>query len=143
MAVDLTWAGGEHSFDLKIEHLRALQDRCDAGPEWVMRRLLTQNWLIDDILVPIRLGLEGGGMDKEAARRLVAAHIEGNPKALLDSRAVAHLVIKGALVSDSDDQPGEFEAGAEETSQTHSREENGDSATSTSSPESLAPISDE
>lgn len=135
MAVELTWAGGEHCFDLKIEHLRALQERCDAGPEWVMRRLLSQNWRIDDILVPIRLGLEGGGLTKDDARRLVAHHIEGNPKSLLDSRFIAHLVIKGALVSDEDDQPGELEAGAEEFSQTHSREENGGLATSTSSPE--------
>lgn len=59
MARALTWAGGEHEFELRLEHLRALQDKCDAGPEWILARLSTKQWMVDDVIQPIRLGLEG------------------------------------------------------------------------------------
>lgn len=130
MARDLTWAGGEHSFDLRIEHLRALQDICDAGPEWIMSRLATKQWRVDDVVATIRLGLEGGGMPKEQARKLVAQHVEERPLTL--SVLTAQAVLMLALYGDPDDQPGEADAGEEkEMTPNLSRAENGGSARST------------
>lgn len=137
MARDITWAGGEHAFDLKIEHLRALQDVCDAGPEWVLSRLMTKQWRVDDVTSTIRLGLEGGGMAKEAARKLVAQHVEARPLTL--SVLTAQAVLMLALYGDPDDQPGEADAGGEaETSPNLSRGESGDSASSTAGAASSA-----
>lgn len=113
MARALTWAGGEHDFELRIEHLRALQDKCDAGPEWVLSRLTTKQWMVDDVIQPIRLGLEGGGMLKEEARKLVAKFVEDRPLTLSVLTAQAILLI--ALFGDVDDQPGELEAGVIKT----------------------------
>lgn len=130
MAKDLTWAGGEHSFDLRIEHLRALQDACDAGPEWVLSRLMTKQWRVDDVVATIRLGLEGGGMGKEQARKLVAQHVESRPLTL--SVLTAQAVLMLALYGDPDDQPGEADAGGDAATTVNlSREESGGSATST------------
>lgn len=108
MARDITWAGGEHSFDLRIEHLRALQDLCDAGPQWILGRLGSGQWMVDDVVSTIRLGLEGGGLAKEDARKLVRKFVEDQP--LTQAVVTARTVLMLALYGDPDDQPGEAEA---------------------------------
>lgn len=95
LGVELTWAGGEHRFLITIELLRALQEKCDAGPAWVATRLAGGKWLVDDVIQPIRLGLEGGGLDKEVARRLVKKHVEDRP--LTESVLTAQAVLMSAL----------------------------------------------
>lgn len=110
-AVDLTWRGGEHSFALPIDLLRALQERCDAGPAWVLGRLRSGQWLVDDIVSTIRLGLEGGGMSKDDARKLVAMHVEDRPLAL--SVITAQVILMSALYGTEDDPVGEAPVEAE------------------------------
>jgi Phage tail tube protein, GTA-gp10 len=134
MARDLTWAGGEHAFDLKIAHLRALQDKCDAGPQWILQRLMSKQWRVDDVIQPIRLGLEGGGMDKETARKLVKQHVEDQPLTL--SVLTAQTVLMLALFGPEDDPVGERQAGAGNATQTRSPAESGGSPTSTNGPAS-------
>ncbi len=91
----ITWPGGEHEFKLTIEHLRALQQHCNAGPGFVYTRLTTGAWMVDDIIQPIRLGLEGGGMDKREATELVAKYVEEAPLTRLILTAVT--IIGNAL----------------------------------------------
>ena len=108
---DITWAGGEHPFLLTIPLLRALQDKTDAGPAWVLARLSTQQWLVDDVISTIQFGLEGGGMPKADARKLVANYVEDRP--LTESLKTAQLVLMSSLYStDDEDAPGEPAAGA-------------------------------
>lgn len=133
MAKALMWAGGEHDFDLRLEHLRALQDKCDAGPEWILARLSSKQWMVDDVIQPIRLGLEGGGMEKEAARKLVQKFVEDRPLTL--SVLTAQAILMLALYGDPDDQPGELDAGEGKKTQTRSREGNGNLTASTNGPE--------
>jgi len=109
LPVSISWAGGEHDFLLTIGLLRALQDRCDAGPEWVLNRLRTGQWRVDDVIQPIRLGLEGGGMSKDEARRLTTQHVEERPLSL--SVLTAALVLSASLYDRGDDQVGEAQAG--------------------------------
>ena len=128
-SIDLTWAGGEHTFELKIAQLRALQQRCDAGPEWIMNRLNSGAWLVDDVIHTIRLGLEGGGVDKAEAAKLAAKHVEDRPIAL--SVITARLILMAALYgNDADDPVGEAQ-GAAMTADQPPPEENGSSAVST------------
>lgn len=134
MATDITWAGGEHAFDLRIEHLRALQDRCDAGPEWILARLGNKQWHVDDVVSTIRLGLEGGGMEKEEARKLVKRYVEDRP--LTESVLTASAILMMALYGDPGDQPGEAGAGTETIAAPRDQEENGASPTSTNGPAS-------
>lgn len=105
LPAEITWDGGIHDFLFTIPLWRALQDRCDAGPEWVLNRLRTGQWRVDDVIEPIRLGLEGGGMKKEDARRLVAKHVENRPLSL--SVLTAQLVIAACLYDRGDDTVGD------------------------------------
>lgn len=126
--VALNWAGGEHEFCLPIGMLRALQDRCDAGPPLVLQRLTTGAWHVDDVIQPIRLGLEGGGMDKEEARKLAVRHVEDRPLAL--SVLTAQAILAAALFGVEDDPVGERSAG-EIATETHSPAADGASPGST------------
>lgn len=103
--VDLVWAGGESRFLLDINHLRALQDKCDAGPAYILQRLSTQRWFVDDVVSTIRLGLEGGGMNKDEARKLVKKFVEDRP--LAESVLTAQAVLMAALYGGEDDDSGE------------------------------------
>lgn len=113
-SITLTWAGGEHDFDLsKIEMLRALQTACDAGPAWILGRLGSGQWNVEDVVSTIRLGLEGGGMAKDEARKLVRRYVE-------EDFGVKHvLVAKAILLSalygeeDETDDQGEANPAAE------------------------------
>lgn len=127
--VELTWAGGEHEFKLTIELLRALQDKCDAGPLFILERLGARRWFINDIIETIRLGLEGGGLHKEQARNLVKQFVEDRP--LTESVMIAQAVLMAALFGSEDDMPGEMKAGEESQASTRSHEENGVSPAST------------
>lgn len=131
---DITWAGGEHPFELKIEHLRALQEKCDAGPEWILTRLANKTWHVDDVVLTIRLGLEGGGMEKDQARKLVARYVEDRP--LTMSVFTAHLVLMAALFGDEDDLPGEAYAEGATTGDLRAPEESGGFPASTEPPAS-------
>jgi hypothetical protein len=95
MIRDLTWAGGQHDFALPIELLRALENRCDAGPAWVLARLSNGQWRVDDVVSTIRLGLEGGGVDKDDARKLVKRFVEDKP--LASSVLTAQAILMDSL----------------------------------------------
>ncbi|MCA1368071.1 gene transfer agent family protein [Bradyrhizobium sp. BRP14] len=139
--VELTWAGGEHEFLLTIDLLRALQDKCDAGPAFVLQRLSSHRWYVDDVLQPIRLGLEGGGLEKEEARKLVKRFVEDRP--LTFSVMTARAVLVAALYGSEDDLPGGAIAGEGSRSETLSRAENGASPASTNGPASFTETSAE
>lgn len=106
--VDLTWAGGEHTFLLTIDLLRALQDKCDAGPAWILARLTSSQWRVDDVVSTIRFGLEGGGLPKEEARRLTRDFVEDRP--LTHSVTTAQGVLMHALYGETE-EGGETDTG--------------------------------
>jgi hypothetical protein len=99
--IDLTWAGGEHNFALPIGLLRALQQRCDAGPQWVLMRLQNKQWHVDDVVSTIRLGLEGGGLAKTEAARLTREFVEDRP--LTESVLTAYAILAFALYGGGDE----------------------------------------
>jgi hypothetical protein len=126
MRIPLTWQGGEHEFALPIGQLRALQDRCDAGPAHVLGRLASGQWRVDDVTETIRLALMGGGLERSEAVRLVKLHVEEKP--LAQSVTLASAVLMAALYGPEDDSLGETTAGA---AQSPSRADDGSSQAST------------
>lgn len=128
-AIDITWAGGEHPFRLGIAELRALQTKCDAGPAWILSRLAGGQWMVDDVIQPIRLGLEGGGMPKSEAARLVKVHVEDEPITL--SVQTAQAVLMAALYGVEDDPVGKQPA-ATETPSRRRRQSAADGASASS-----------
>lgn len=105
------WRGGVNDFELtKIGQIRALQKLCKAGPAFVLTRLQTGTWEIDDILAPLVLGLEGGGMDGREARDLVNDILEKNALQhfVIDAAAIVAMCVYGDEAEDGD-PVGEWE----------------------------------
>lgn len=108
MAVTLNWPGGEHGFALKIGQLRALQDKCNAGPEEILNRVRTGKWRVDDLLHTIRLGLIGAGsMPDSEAGRTVSALFDLHP--VIEFKLIALAILADALLGSEDDPVGEAE----------------------------------
>lgn len=105
--VTLTWEGGEHAFLLPIGALMAVQDACDAGPQEILVRLGNGRWRVQDIEAVLRHGLEGGGLAKADAQKLVRQCIER--AGLLALVSVAYRVMAVALTGVEDDPVGEPE----------------------------------
>lgn len=103
-ALTLIWPGGEHEFRMTLGHLRALQDACGAGPFEIRNRLLTQSARVDDVVATLRLGLQGGGMDKAEATTAVTTAAENSGLMSLIMPALA--VLTHALIGPSDDPVG-------------------------------------
>lgn len=103
--MQLKWAGGENDFLLHIKELRALQTATDCGPGLLFKRLGDGDWLVDDLLHVLRLGLIGGGMPEGEASKLIGDVVDNTP--LLSLSTTAYLVLSNALVGEDHDQLGE------------------------------------
>lgn len=104
-AETIVWAGGEHPFRLAIGELRSLEQRCDAGVSVVLLRLIGQQWKVDDVYQPIRLGLIGGGMADKDAGALVAKVME--TESLFGLSVLATDVLRRFIMWGEADAPGE------------------------------------
>lgn len=126
---NLTWPGGEHDFLLGIGQIRALQDKCDAGPGFILERLRTGRFWLDDAMQTIRLGLIGAGMDKDEARKLVDRFFGERP--LAEFVLPAQLILSAAIYGVEDDPVGELPAGENDEISNLSREVKSDGPDST------------
>ena len=108
-AEEMVWPGGEHSFRLGIGELRAIEQKCNAGCAVVLMRLLGQQWQIDDVIGPIRLGLIGAGMAERDAQKAIEAALDvASPYELAITSAE---VLRRFIMWETADQPGEPVAG--------------------------------
>lgn len=102
--IELVWPGGEHTFDLRIGELQALQDACDAGPEFILNRILAGQWRYADLFDTIRLGLIGGGMERAEASKVARNAFERSP--LVSFKLTASSILGQALYGVEDDPVG-------------------------------------
>lgn len=107
----------EYPLQLTIGKLRDLQADLNAGPPLILTRLQNGEWMVDDIIEPIRHGLRGAGMTDQAASNLVKRYVTDG--ALIQYQPVALKVLLAALIGNEDDLPdvGEPEAPAKMTTQ--------------------------
>lgn len=103
--VTIAWAGGEHTFALRLGELRALQDVCDAGPHEILTKLNLGTWRVDDPIRTVQFGLMGGGMERNEAARLAVSVAELH--GLVEVVQVAAGVLAAALAGVKDDAVGE------------------------------------
>jgi hypothetical protein len=120
----VNWCGGEHEFALRIGELRALQSKCDAGPEFILLRLSNAQYFIDDVVETIRLGLIGGGMPPDAAAALVNKLVD--QAQLVAMKATAYQVLASAILPPTDEELPDLGGDKKKAN-----EESGDSLTST------------
>lgn len=102
--ITLTCWDGEHTFRLRIGELRALQEKCDAGPAFILQRLRDGSWKVDDIRETLRLGLIGGGMEQQKALELVLDHVDAVP--LAQNLVNAHAVIMASIFGTEEERLG-------------------------------------
>jgi len=125
----LTWADGEYRVRLGIGQLRELQEKCDAGPQWIYERLTLNThdgWRMEDIRETIRLGLiGGGGVTPTDALTLVKRYVDKRPA--LESVPVAQAILAFYLVGAPDEDSLVKKDEATETTGTGSPEERSDS----------------
>ena len=103
MTATIRWAGGEHDFRLTLGDLRALQDKTGRGPEEIVSRLAARTWHIDEAIETVRLGLIGGGMPRDEAKRLVAVVADSEP--LVEFRLTAFEVLTRLLYPQEAGEP--------------------------------------
>jgi len=94
-------AGGRHVFRLPIAQLEELQEKCDAGPQQIMRRIHEGTWRVRDITETIRLGLIGGGMPSVDAAKLTSRYVTDG--ALSENVLTAQVIIMAALAGVPDE----------------------------------------
>lgn len=121
--IDLDWADGTYAFRLAWGQLAELQEACNAGPYVVLGRVHDGSWRIEDISNVLRLGLIGGGMKPDDARKKVRTYVEDRPP--LENLPYARAVLSAGLMGVADEPLGEDGApDPTETSSTISPTEN-------------------
>lgn len=100
---------GEHVFRLRLGELRTLQEKVDAGPMHIARRLADGTWRVDDVRETLRLGLIGAGVKQDEALSLVTTHVDGVP--WIDNVFNAQAVVLAAVMGVADERLGETQAG--------------------------------
>ncbi|WP_294932176.1 gene transfer agent family protein [uncultured Paracoccus sp.] len=104
-AVVLRWPGGEHAFRLGLGELRALQQKTDCGPEFILHKITTGRWMIDELREVLRNGLIGAGLSPVEAMKLVDRTFEDTPA--ISFKAPAVELLAAYLYGPEDDPVGE------------------------------------
>lgn len=115
IAITFPFGDDTYTFRLGLKQQQELQEKCDAGPEFIRARLATGFPNVDDIRETIRLGLVGGGMPAAKALKLVERYVDDMPRK--PNHIHAQAILDAALVGVPDDpvgksQPGQGEATA-------------------------------
>jgi hypothetical protein len=107
--IELEFADGTYGFRLAIGELEELQEKTGVGPYVLLKRLLTQEWLLDDVRQTIRLGLIGGGVEPIPAKKLVERYVDQRSD-WLNNAMLAQAIVSAALVGAPEELPGKDSA---------------------------------
>ena len=98
------------TFKLDIAGLRELQDKTDCGPAFLLTRIMSGQWRVDDLRETIRIGLVRGGMDAYRALALIERYFDEKP--LNGHVMLAALILQAALFEPEEiDLPGKDRPG--------------------------------
>lgn len=103
--IELAFGGEDRVFRLPLGRLRALQEKCDAGPMELLQRFVTGAWRVDDLRETILQGLIGGGLDQASATKLVQSYFDDEP--LQPFLPLAQGIIMASVVGTGDEDLGE------------------------------------
>lgn len=113
-AITADFGDGTYSFRLALGELEELQEKTDAGPFVVLRRLFDGSWRTSDVREVIRLGLIGGGMEPLRALGLVRRYVDGR-SAWIASASIAQAILGASLSGAPEENEGKGDApGAED-----------------------------
>lgn len=103
--IELEFADGTYGFRLAIGELEELQEKTGVGPYALLRRLLANDWKVDDVRQTIRLGLIGDGLDPIKSKKLVERYVDQRSD-WLNNAMIAQAIVSAALVGAPEEEPG-------------------------------------
>jgi hypothetical protein len=106
--IELAFGGEDRLFRLPIGRLRALQEKCDAGPEELLMRMQARTYRVDDLRETLYQGLLGGEMPTHEATTLMKNAFDGEPliQFIPLVQAILMVVLTGAPDEDEEAPPG-------------------------------------
>lgn len=116
--IDQPWADGRHVFRLGIDQLAELQEKCDAGPPFVLARLMQNAWRVEDVRETLRLGLIGGGLASRDAMKLIERYVDAQKEVQLAENALIAQAVLGAAIFGHEDEPPKKPAGEGDAART-------------------------
>lgn len=125
--VELYLGDGTYLFRPGIGGAEAIQETCDAGPPEVLERLSSNRWRINDVVAPIRYGLEGGGTPAGRVVFLIDRYVTGRP--LAESVPIAQAIML-ALIMGIEDEPLKKDQGAKAAKNSPGKKSPSESSTS-------------
>lgn len=108
-AVTADFGDGTYTFRFSLGELEELQEKTDAGPFVLLRRLFDSSWRVADVRETIRLGLVGGGLEPLKALSLVRRYVDDRP-AWIDNAAFAQGILVAALAGAPEEDAGKDDA---------------------------------
>lgn len=124
---------GLYVFRLDVDGLRELQEKTDAGPAYLLRRIAVGEWRVDDLRETLRIGLVRGGLDPVRALVLIARYFDDAPKG-------RHVGLASLILSAAIFEPEELKTPGKDRPKRKRRTSAADSASATLSDQ--APPSD-
>lgn len=101
----IVFGDGDYSFRLGWGQLVELQEYTNAGPYFVLNRLHSGEWRVEDVSSIIRLGLIGAGMEPTPALKLVRRYVEDRPP--LENHQLAVIILTAGLMGAPEEPVGE------------------------------------
>ena len=102
--VTLEFADADYPFRLPLKRIAELEERCSAPICTIWKRVcLTGDYEGNDLIETVRLGLIGGGLDPQEARKLIERYCDQWPLAEWHKHALAILgaCVEGYEVADT------------------------------------------
>ncbi len=96
-AIEITWAGGDHTFRLGLDEVEELEAATDMSIFLLHSAMASSSPFakVRHYSETIRIGLIGGGMSPVDARLMARRYVDQRP--LVESVALAAVIIRAAL----------------------------------------------
>jgi len=107
--VEEDFGDGTYAFRLPLGQLEELQEKTGVGPFKLAQRMLSGEWMTQDVIQTIRLGLIGGGLKSTDALALVRRYVQEEGM-WLKNVDLAQRIIWAALAGAPEEAPGKDDA---------------------------------
>lgn len=124
-----------HTLKFGVGEAEFIQERHDMGPQYALNVISAGRWTVKLLGDVVFIGLVGGGMKPEEARRIREQWVDRRPWG--EAAPLAQLILQAGVVGVPDEPPGKPE-GETETPNPTSPEAKSDSPPSTDTPPSQA-----
>jgi hypothetical protein len=119
-SITLPWADKNYTFHLPWDGIIELQEKLDAGPNYILTEMWQGNWKVEYISEIIRIGLIGGGLTPSEALNLVERYVKSRPP--MENLSIAQAILAISLQG-APEEKGEAQAAPENNNSTIFQEE--------------------